>query len=366
MGFTFFILLLGALIFTLVQKSEAKANREYKAKAVDKAVRKAMGNGRDNIYQFKIYCYNIRCLLTLAKSDGIGTEDEELDEEYYVKYYHEIRKKYCNGQDPVQWCMHKAIDAVIDCHYVNSWIFNEYGTAYYDERDIAHGIHRTLRKNTGTWTACKSEYSRDLDPYEKIEGINLPRDGRTGAEDILRELYSLNHKYDDKAPPFSKSGITLDGIFPIADDVELKRFMDEALKNGVAPNIVDKIVMYQTERIRSIPLSQMEVCHKLSDSEFRNMIRHEDSKVIKRWIDWKESCYIRNPKALAEDPQYIEACVAYLDKKSKEAENRNNKHMSPCSIEQKAVLQIHNYRSKLNDNDPFNASKYLMPDFTLI
>ena len=71
MGFTFFILLLGALIFTLVQKSETKANREYKVNAYNSAVRRAAGNGTDNIYQFKIYCYNMRCLLALAQSDGI-------------------------------------------------------------------------------------------------------------------------------------------------------------------------------------------------------------------------------------------------------------------------------------------------------
>lgn len=208
MGFTFFILLLGALVFTLSQKHEAKENRSHKARTIRTALKSSMGHGRDNIYQFKLYCKAMRYLLQKAQNDGIGA-GEKRDNAFYEKYYHEIRKAYCHGQDPVQWGMHQATEYVIDHNYVNSWIFNEYGTGYYDEKDIAHGIHRMLRKNTGTWTACKSEYSRDLDPDSRIEGIMLPKDGTTGAEDILRQLYCLNHEYDARYPSFEESGITL-------------------------------------------------------------------------------------------------------------------------------------------------------------
>lgn len=208
MGFTFFILLLGALVFTLMQKHEIKSNKDYKAATVRKAFRSSMGHGRDNIYQFKLYCKAMRYLLERAQQDGIGV-GEKRDVAFYDKHYHEIRKGYCHEQDPVQWCMHRATDYVMDNNYVNAWVFNEYGTGYYDEKDIAHGIHRMLRKNTGTWTACKSEYSRDLNPYSRIEGIMLPKDGVTGAESILKQLYSLNHEYDSHAPSFEESGITL-------------------------------------------------------------------------------------------------------------------------------------------------------------
>ena len=231
MGFTFFILLLGALVFTLSQKHEATKNRKYRQSVIDQAKRKAMGYGRDNIYQFKLYCYNIRHLLSLAQSEGVGI-GEKLDEKYYDKHCNEISVKYCDNIEPTDWAMHKAIDTVMDQNYVSAWIYNSMGDEYYDERDLAHGIYQKRVKNQRTWSAFKSGYN-NLIIDDRIKGILLPKDGVTNADYILRALYNYNHafefqgingykedldyfarvqpygKYNKSVPYFEESGITL-------------------------------------------------------------------------------------------------------------------------------------------------------------
>lgn len=200
---------------------------------MEAARRKSMGHGRDNIYQFKIYCYNMRCLLELAQVDGIGV-GEERNETFYDKHCDEISQQYCHGQDPVHWCMHKAIDTVLDEHYLNSWQYSECGESYYDERDLAHNpMAETRVRYENSWTAFKSEYNRSTVAAKRIKGINLPRDGITEGNEILRGLYYLNHafefnnvngwnediayymcvtpgkKFDKKTKTFEESGITL-------------------------------------------------------------------------------------------------------------------------------------------------------------
>lgn len=231
MGFTFFILLLGALVFTLMQKHEIKSNKEFKQQTIRRAQQEAMGHGRDNIYQFKIYCYNMRCLLELAQKEGIGV-GEERNEIFYDKHRDEISNKYCDGQEPTRWAMNKAIDTVMDQNYVSAWIFNSVGDEYYDEREFAHGIYKKRIKNRYTWSVCRSEYNRSI-AADRIKGIVLPKDGKTKGEYILRALYNFNHsrdfegvnsykdsldyfatvvpisKYDKSIPYFEESGITL-------------------------------------------------------------------------------------------------------------------------------------------------------------
>ena len=203
MGFTFFVLLLGALLFTLVQKSSAQAHREEVAKVFT-----VRGPGTDNIYQFKIYCYNMRCLLALAQADGIGDEWEP-DEAYYDDYKDEISKRYCGGEDPVRWCMNKAIDTVMDHNYLSAWQYDPYGEEYYDNRDIAKGIHVARRRYQGTWTAFQSGHEPAA-WRKQLKGIELPKDGKTGADFILKALYNFNHS-DELLPASSPLPNTLSG-----------------------------------------------------------------------------------------------------------------------------------------------------------
>lgn len=192
----FFVTLIILYFFlSLSVKSDERA-RQRDIEDIEAAYRKGMGHGRDNIYQFKIYCYNMRCLLELAQMDGIGV-GEERNERYYDKYHREISEKYCSGQDPTHWCMHKAIDAVLDHRYVNAWQYSECGESYYDERDLAHNPMAEARtRYENTWVAFKSEYSRnDIVSFitKCAKNIKLPKDGITGADKIIRGLYYLNH-----------------------------------------------------------------------------------------------------------------------------------------------------------------------------
>lgn len=226
MGFTFFILLLGALVFTLAQKHEAKVRRDWinsEKRAMD---RRTMGHGRDNIYQFKLYCYNMRCLLELAQMDGIGT-GEERDEAFYDKYTNEISQKYCNGCSPSEWCMEKARRTIIDEKYIGSWIYNILGETVYDK----YGVKQP-NKYQHTWTVYQSGYNQTSPQMKCLKGVCLPKDGMTGADRILKGLYYFNHAttfgknpyetsisyfadlsvtehFDKSIPYFEESGITL-------------------------------------------------------------------------------------------------------------------------------------------------------------
>lgn len=176
MGVFFVALIILYFFLSLSVKSDERA-RQRDIEDMEAAYRKGMGHGRDNIYQFKIYCYNMRCLLELAQMDGIGV-GEERNERYYDKHHREISEKYCSGRDPVVWCMGKANRIVCDEKYINSWIPSN---------------------NNKTYTAFKSEYNRDdWNGFvaKCINNITLPKDGATGAEQILRALYYLNHAFE--------------------------------------------------------------------------------------------------------------------------------------------------------------------------
>ena len=217
MGFTFFILLLGALVFTLMQKHEAEEKRKFGKSLVHKAIRSGKHKrGRDNIYQFKIYCYNIRCLLELAQKDGIGI-GEERNEDFYNKHRNEISKKYCYGLDPIHCCMRESESLLLKEEFACSWECLDHDKVNYVP--------------TNEWMVYMSGY--DLDPYKCIKNISLPKDGITNAEKILRALYYWNHsskfsnvseykndikyyldiepgkQFDKSIPYFEESGITL-------------------------------------------------------------------------------------------------------------------------------------------------------------
>lgn len=219
MGFTFFILLLGALVFTLGQKHEAKEKREFRRQIDHNVDVKINEKGRDNIYEFKIYCYNMRCLLELAQMDGIGV-GEERNEVFYDKHRDEISEKYCDGLEPTDWAMHKTIDILFDHHYRPAFYFDKEGEIYYDQREMAHGRDGKRVRFKNTWGVRPS--IRDCDQLfnEILKGIILPKDGITGANEILKKLYYFNHEEIRKSkeniyktkytfPSFEESGITL-------------------------------------------------------------------------------------------------------------------------------------------------------------
>ena len=219
MGFTFFILLLGALVFTLMQKHEAEEKRNLRRKISHDADVKISEKGPDNIYEFKIYCYNMRCLLELAQTDGIGI-GEERNEDFYDKHRDEISKRYCDGMEPMDWAMHKTIDILFDHGFRPSFVFNKEGEVYYDQRERYHGLEGKHIRYKGTWTVYPSVRVCDRLFNESLKGIVLPKDGVTGATEILKKLYYFNHEEKRKSvetfqkrkynfPTFEESGITL-------------------------------------------------------------------------------------------------------------------------------------------------------------
>lgn len=170
MGVFFVALIILYILLSISVKSDEAAHQRN-IQDMEDAYRKGMGHGRDNIYQFKIYCYNMRYLLGLAQSDGIGV-GEERNEVFYDKYRKEISERYCNGRDPVMWCMGKANKKIREQGYICAWLPN---------------------KENKTYTALRSEYNRDVYFAERIDNIKLPRDGITGTNEILRALYYKNH-----------------------------------------------------------------------------------------------------------------------------------------------------------------------------
>lgn len=169
----FIVLIIIYFFLSIFHVDEAEQRRKEYVEICDRADVNRMGCGRDNIYQFKVYCHNMRCLLLLAQKDGIGV-GEERNESYYDRHRDEISTKYCMGLEPTEWCMGKAIQLIKAKHYVNSW-FGGKGGEY--------------------WGAIESGYD-ELYPDEAIR-IRLPKDGITNGEYILRGLYNLNQRARD-------------------------------------------------------------------------------------------------------------------------------------------------------------------------
>lgn len=205
MGYTFFILLLGALVFTLMQKHEIKSNNAWLSAEMEAMDRKTMGNGRDNIYQFKLYCYNMRCLLKLAQQDGVG-KDEERDEVFYNKHREEISNKYCDGYNPQKWCMMQARKKIEKENYINSW-----HSSGLDDKESARMRlpHEPVTPGNyhNIWSVYPSEFScvSSVGAMKQLNDVCLPLDGVTGADSILRALYIYNHAVTFGLSPYENS-----------------------------------------------------------------------------------------------------------------------------------------------------------------
>lgn len=233
MGFTFFVLLLGALIFTLMQKHEANNNRKWLIQEQKATNRETMGYGRDNIYQFKMYCYNMRKLLQEAQNEGIGL-GEQRNECFYEKYKDIISQTYCDGRDPQKWCMEKATNALEQNNYINSWV-----TLGLDDVEVKRmrlpGEPISPGNYKNVWRVYPSEYNMtcSVDSMKQLRDVKLPKDGVSNGEHILRALYIYNHattfnltpyennisfyssanpstRFNKSIPFFEKSGITLE------------------------------------------------------------------------------------------------------------------------------------------------------------
>ena len=94
------------------------------------------------------------------------------------------------------------------------------------------------------------------------------------------------------------------------------------------------------------------------------MIKYFSSTTIGKWIDWQE--HTRRPQYLNNDPRYIEACVAYLDKKNAEENSKLKPKESLRSLEIAKAKKVRTNRSLLFTHDPFDAVQRLMPDLSLL
>lgn len=219
-------------MFTLSQKHEAKENRKWINQEKKAMAIKTMGHGRDNIYQFKLYCSVMRQLLESAQAEGIGI-GENRDESFYDKHKAEISKKYCNDRDPQKWCMRKVELILEKERYINSWFAEGFDD---EEARIMQSPYdvQTAGTYNNLWCVYPSEYdfTRSVGAMKQLKNVKLPKDGKTNGEKILRALYIYNHattfnltpyendisfyinakpniRYDKSVPYFEESGITL-------------------------------------------------------------------------------------------------------------------------------------------------------------